>query len=480
MKLDLFPRKLWAKSISATIIIISIFGLINIYVNRQFSSKVLQEELAEKGLFAGKILSERITDLLLYDDLISLQRVLDDAQENNVDIVYAFVVDGQNQVVVHTFGQNFPIALLPRNAQKENEESSFQWIEDEHGNLYRDMSFPLLDRRLGFLHLGLAEKHLDAILAKVTAIQTTMVLGFLFVGIALSILFSYWITNPIAKVTKAFESINLDDEFHPVQVKTKDEISTLANKFNEMAFRLQKAHSDLKRAQKSLVRAEKLASIGTLASGLTHEISNPLAGLKNCLFRIKKRPRETTINRYFSLMMSAVQKIERVVLRLLDFSRRDVFKFEPFLLHQSIDRALSLAEYKLEMNRIHVIRKYDGRLKVIQGDSQQMEQVIVNLVLNAVDAMPLEGKLFISTGLNDSTVNIEIEDTGEGIAPENIDKVFDPFYTTKEPGKGTGLGLSVSYNIIKEHGGDISVESQMKRGTKFVIKLPLTRGAGKL
>jgi two-component system NtrC family sensor kinase len=307
-----------------------------------------------------------------------------------------------------------------------------------------------------------------------------MVFGFLLIGIAVSLLFAYWITNPISRVTKAFESINLDDEFLPVRVKTHDEIDTLANKFNEMAFRLQKAHSELKRAQKSLVRAEKMASIGTLTAGLAHEISNPLAGLKNCLFRIKKRPSETVINRYFGLMVQAIQKIERVVFGLLDFSRQDAFQFKPFLLHKSIDRALSLAGYRIEMNRIDVIRKYDERLKLIQGDSQQIEQVVINLVLNAIDAMPLEGKLFISTALDDSTVNIEIEDTGDGIAAENIEKIFEPFYTTKEPGKGTGLGLSVSYHIVKEHGGDISVESQEKRGTKFVIKLPLTQGVRKI
>lgn len=107
------------------------------------------------------------------------------------------------------------------------------------------------------------------------------------------------------------------------------------------------------------------------------------------------------------------------------------------------------------------------------GDSQHIEQVIINLVLNAIDAMPRGGLLKISTSLKNSSAIVEIKDTGEGISPENIDKIFDPFFTTKEPGKGTGLGLSVSYNIIKEHGGNISVESEVNGGTKFTIAIPL-------
>jgi len=229
----------------------------------------------------------------------------------------------------------------------------------------------------------------------------------------------------------------------------------------------------LKKAQNSLIQTEKLASIGNLASGLTHEISNPLAGLKNCLIRIKKNPSKVQTNSYFPLMMNAIEKIEKVVVGLLDFSRKDVFQFKPFLLHKTIDRALSLVEYKFERSNIRVERNYDRRLNTCFGDPQRIEQVIINVVINSVDAMPGGGNLWISTALDGPNVRLEIGDSGEGIAPENLDKIFDPFFTTKEPGKGTGLGLSVSYNIVREHGGDISVKSEKGQGTKFAITFPL-------
>lgn len=473
MRLHVVPLNLRSKFIISTIIVISLFGLVNILVNRQFSYKVLQRDLDKRVLFLGKTLAQRCANLLLYEDWISLQHLLDEAPDDDADIAYAFVVDNQNNVLVHNFGSGFPVGLLQAFSLKDVKSSSFHFIEDQDHNLYREIAIPLLEGNLGFLRLGIAEKSLEATTAKIIVVMTGMVFIFLLLGIIGAIFYSYWITNPVSRITKAFETIDLDDELTPLHVKTKDEISVLADKFNEMAIRLQNTHSDLKKAQNSLVQSEKLASIGNLASGLTHEISNPLAGLKNCLIRIQKNPNRTQINRYIKLMMNAIEKIEKVVVGLLDFSRKDVYQFKPFPLHKTIDRALSLMEYKLEKSDIRVERNYDRRLNTCVGDGQRIEQIIVNLVINSIDAMPGGGNLWIATSLDGPNVRLEIGDTGEGIALENIDKIFDPFFTTKEPGKGTGLGLSVSYNIVKEHGGNITVKSEEGQGTIFVITFPL-------
>ncbi len=478
MKIKIPPLKLRTKFIVAIIIVVAIFGTLNIFFNRQSTYKALRKELDKRSLFLAQSLAERSTKLLLYEDFISLQQLLNQTKESDADVSYGFITDNQNNVITHTFGSVFPVELLGSNEIKKGESYHFQVISDEHNNLYQDVIVPILDGELGFLRLGIAEKNLVASTNKVVIFLTGMVLIFLVVGIAGAVLFAYWITNPISKITRAFETIDLNEEFEPLKIETKDEINILANKFNEMAFRLQSAHSDLQKAQKKLIQTEKLASVGTLASGLTHEISSPLAGLKNCLIRIKKNPQEAQINRYFTLMMNAIQKIEKVVIGLLNFSRRDDYHFKPFNLHKTIDKALSLVEYKLEKSDVKIEKNFDEKLEVCKGDSQHIEQVIINLVLNAVDAMPDGGKLYISSSYKGSSAFIEIEDTGEGIPPENIDKIFDPFFTTKEPGKGTGLGLSVSYNIIREHGGDVSVESEKNKGTKFIITLPINLKKG--
>jgi len=473
MKLGVPPLKLRTKFIGAIIIVVAIFGSLNIFFNRQSTYKALQKEVDKRSLFLAQSLAERSTKLLLYEDLISLQLLLDQIRQSNTDVSYGFIIDNQNNVVVHTFGFDFPMELLNANNLKKGESYHFQIISDEHNTRYQDIIVPILEGEIGFLRLGIAEKNLVATTNKVVIILTGMVLLFLVVGIIGAVIFAYWITNPISKITKAFETINLNEEIKPLRIKTKDEINILANKFNEMTLRLQKAHLDLKKAQKGLIQTEKLASVGTLASGLTHEISSPLAGLKNCLIRIKKNPQKSQINRYFGLMMNAIQRIEKVVIGLLNFSRRDDYHFKPFNLPEIINRALSLVEYKLEKSGVEVEINFDEKLKNCIGDGQHIEQVIINLVLNAADAMPHGGKLSISSFSDNSLACIAIEDNGVGISCENIDKIFDPFFTTKEPGKGTGLGLSVSYNIIKEHGGDISVESEVNRGTKFIFTLPL-------
>jgi two-component system NtrC family sensor kinase len=473
MKTKISHLKLRTKFIGAIIIVVAIFGFLNIIFNRQSTYKALRSEVDKRSLFLAQSLAKRSTKLLLYEDIISLQELLDQIKDSNTDVSYGFITDGQSNIVAHTFGSGFPSELLKANELNDGEPYHFQLISDENNNLYQDVVVPIMDGKLGFLRLGIAEKNLFRTTNRVVLILTGMVLVFLVVGIAGAILFAYWITTPISKITKAFETINLNEKFKPLEIKTKDEINILANKFNEMAFRLQRAHSDLQKTQKSFIQTEKLASVGTLASGLTHEISSPLAGLKNCLIRIKKNPQKAQINRYFSLMMNAIQRIEKVVIGLLNFSRRDDYHFKPFNLYKTINKALSLAEYKLERSGVEIEKNFDEKLIDCVGDSQHIEQVIINLILNAVDAMPQGGKLYISSSLNNSAACIEIEDTGVGIPPENLDKIFDPFFTTKEPGRGTGLGLSVSYNIIKEHGGDISVESEKNKGAKFIITLPL-------
>ncbi len=473
MKINIPSFKLRTKFIIAILIVVAIFGSLNILFNRRSTFRALHREIDNRSLFLARDLAERSVKYILYEDLISLQNMIDQVKVSDSDVFYCFVLDADNKVVVHTFNSAFPIELLNANSLVEEQSFHFQLISDEQNNLFRDIIVPILDGKLGYLRLGMVEENLVAAVNRVVIILTGMVIVFLIVGILGAVLFAYWITNPISKITRAFETINLNEEFEPLNIKTKDEINILANKFNKMTFRLQKTHLDLKKAQRSLIRTEKLASVGTLASGLTHEIRNPLAGLRNCLIRIKKNPQREQINRYYDLMMNAIQKIENVVSGLLDFSRRDDYHFKTFKLHDSINKALSLVDYNFENYGIEVRKKFDKRVKHCMGDSQHIEQVIINLVLNAVDAMPRGGLLKISTSLKDSAAIVEIKDTGEGISPENIDKIFDPFFTTKETGKGTGLGLSVSFNIIKEHGGVILVESKLNKGTIFSISIPL-------
>ncbi len=465
--------KLRTKFIVAIVIVVAIFGMLNIYFNQQSTYKALLNELEKKSVFFAQILAEQSVQFLLYEDLISLQQLIDRAKESYKNVAYCFITDGQNHVIAHTFASGFPVQLLDANKLQMDQTSRIQVISDENNNRYRDVSVPILEGKLGFLRIGMEEKSIVQATNSVVFVLTAMVLGFLLIGIAGAVIFAHWITNPISKITRAFETLNLDQEFEPLHIKTGDEINILADKFNEMMARLQRTHSELTRAQNSLIQSEKLAAVGTLASGLAHEISSPLAGLKNCLIRIMANPGKDVINRYSNLMMTAVEKIENVVSALLGFARQDDIHYEPFSLNKAIKSALSLLSFRLERANVSVEMRLDNNAKLCTGDSHHIEQVIVNLIINAVDAMPKGGRLHISSNFQSSTGCFRVKDNGIGISPENIKKIFDPFFSTKEPGKGTGLGLAVSYNIIEKHRGRISVDSQLGRGTAVEVYLPL-------
>ncbi len=457
----------------AILAVVTIFGLLNIYFNQQTTYKTLLNELELKSMLLARTIAQQCARLLLYEDLISIQQLIDRAKESHEDVAYCFVLDNQNLVLAHSFDSGFPVEILDVNKLQVGQTSRIQVISDENNKHYRDVNVPILEGKLGFLRLGMEEKNIVQATNRVVLVLTAMVLGFLLIGIAGAVIFAHWITNPISKITRAFEKMDLDQEFEPLKIKTGDEINILADKFNEMTSRLQRTHLELTKAQNSLIQSEKLAAVGTLASGLAHEISSPLAGLKNCLIRIKGNPGIDVINRYFNLMMTAVQKIENVVSGLLGFTRQDDIHYEPFSLNEAIKNALSLMSFRLERANISVEMRLDNNVKLCLGDSHHIEQVIVNLIINALDAMPNGGKLRIVSVFHDSTACFQVKDTGIGISPENINKIFDPFFSTKEPGKGTGLGLAVSYNIIEKHQGHISVESEVDRGTLFEVYLPL-------
>jgi signal transduction histidine kinase len=465
--------KLRTKFIVAIISVVAVFGLLNIYFNKQSTYRALLNELEERCMFLARSFAQQCARLLLYEDLISVQHLIDQAKESHEDVAYCFVLDNQNHVLAHSFESGFPTEILDVNKLQVGQTSHIQLFSDENNKHYRDVNVPIMEGKLGFFRLGMEEKGIVQATNRVVFVLTAMVLGFLFIGIAGAIIFAHWITNPISKITRAFEKMDLNQEFEPLKIKTGDEINILADKFNEMTSRLQRTHLELTRAQNGLIQSEKLAAVGTLASGLAHEISSPLAGLKNCFIRIKENPGIDVINRYFNMIMTAVKKIENVVSGLLDFTRQDDFHYASFSLNEAIKNALSLMSFRLERANISVDLRLDNNVKLCQGDSHHIEQVIVNLIINALDAMPKGGKLHIASAFRDSTACLQLEDTGIGISPENINKIFNPFFSTKEPGKGTGLGLAVSYNIIEKHRGHISVKSEVDRGTLFEVYLPL-------
>lgn len=239
---------------------------------------------------------------------------------------------------------------------------------------------------------------------------------------------------------------------------------------------LQEQLQELKEAQAQLIQSAKLASVGTLAAGVAHEVNNPIfaiSGRAELLLDDPDRHLKTEkAKEYVSVIYEMSQRVSRIVRELLAFSRQDD-TLAPHNLNDIVEKTLSLLEHDLVLAGIEVKREYRGDLPLVIGNSNQLQQVVMNLVLNAKDAMPGGGSLTLGTRLEDGSVVLSCIDTGEGIPQDRLGHIFDAFYTTKEVGKGTGLGLYICQRVIREHGGRIAVKSTVRKGTTFTIFLPL-------
>jgi signal transduction histidine kinase len=231
--------------------------------------------------------------------------------------------------------------------------------------------------------------------------------------------------------------------------------------------------TEKKLLEQQILNAEKLASVGKLSAGVAHEINNPLGGILNCLYNLRKgtvspeRQQE-----YLVSMEEGLRRVKKIVRQLLDFSQQHDPELAPTGVNPLIDRVLALTNYAFEHGRVRLSRELSDDLPSLMADRYMIEQVVMNLILNAVQAIQGEGIVTVRSRKEEGCCVIEIEDTGCGIAAELLHKIFDPFFTTKGEGEGTGLGLSVSLGIVQRHGGDIQVRSQVGKGTLFTVRLP--------
>ena len=232
------------------------------------------------------------------------------------------------------------------------------------------------------------------------------------------------------------------------------------------------------RLEEQLVQTEKLTSLGLLAAGVAHEVNTPLAVISNYIQMLAKQipsddPRQKTIDR----IVKQTFRASEIVNNLLNFSRTGAAEFVEINLNLLIEETLVLVQHPFKTAQVNVIKNYTQQLPLVLGSSTRLQQVFLNLFMNARDAMPGGGMLEVRTATRNGSVEVEVADTGTGIEPEHLQRIFDPFFTTKASGRGTGLGLSVSYGIIKEHAGKVDVRSTPGKGTAFRLEFPVARKA---
>lgn len=325
----------------------------------------------------------------------------------------------------------------------------------------------------------------------------TTALAFILMG---SVLLSRYLVKPLEKLIRATEDITGGYLPHLPVTNGYNEIGTLSLSLARMTDKLrddkqkiehsirslEESASQLKRAQSEVIRSEKLSSVGRLAAGIAHEIGNPIGiilGYIELLRHTATSPADSAD--VLKRLENEVMRIDAIIRELLSFSRPAPVSPHPIPVNRTIEEATSFMKHQRAFQSIELEMHLAGCLPHVMADERQLQQVLVNLFLNAMDAMPQGGTLSIATALNSSDrdlspkspageplISITVGDTGTGISPQELSNIFDPFYTSKSPGKGTGLGLSVCLSIIESFGGTLSVESEPGRGSAFTILLP--------
>ncbi len=342
------------------------------------------------------------------------------------------------------------------------------------------------------------EDHSIAALAQRTVLLG--ILGIVLIALTVGFFVSRYVIRPVGEMVVATKRVARGDLDHRLHVRRTDELGELGGSFNTMTASLGKAQADLQQlnerleqqvedrtsalrdAQAQLIQSEKMSSLGKLAASVAHEINNPLAGIltyAKLLIRIHEegemteKVRETSV-RNLRLVQRETERCSAIVRNLLDFARQRPPSLKEIDVSTVVDEALTLLSHRLMMQNV-ALQKRLPPMPLVRADFGQMRQAIVNIALNACEAMIQGGTLEVTATARDKTVEIAFRDTGPGIPPEHLSRIVDPFFTTKE--KGTGLGLSVVYGIIERHNGKLDIKSQVGQGTTVTIQLPVSTGA---
>ncbi len=290
------------------------------------------------------------------------------------------------------------------------------------------------------------------------------------------LIWSNRLMRPIKRLSEATEVLGKGEYDIHVEVSSRDEIGGLANSFNQMVDELQVREQDLIEANNQLVQAAKMAAFGEVGAGIAHEVKNPLAGILG-LSQLSMRyiKADDPVYENLTRIEFETKRCKEIIDNLMRFARQEKVDFVPVDVNSVIVNAITIVDHQLTINNVKIEQDLADELPKIMGNGNQIQQIVMNFMINAQQAMADNpGIVNVSTSLTEGDqIEIRISDNGPGIPEVIQEKIFQPFFTTKKAGKGTGLGLSVTYGIIKDHMGTVSVESQLGQGATFIVHFPV-------
>ncbi len=296
------------------------------------------------------------------------------------------------------------------------------------------------------------------------------IVSFVLVSITLLIMFNTLVVSRLERLSSAMTSFPEVEPDQALLSKGNDEIADLSEQFVELCKRLNQSKAELDNTRRQAWLNEKMASMGILSAGIAHEVNNPLGGMLNLVKSLRENPQDIEMQeRYLPLIDKGLKRIEHTMRQLLNFGRKETRQYRKIEVGELLSECLELLSYKMKGITIEQEHRLEQEYYV---DAEALKQVFINLGLNGIQAMPNGGVLSIISALRNDELYFYFKDTGIGIAKEDMTHIFDPFFTTKDVGVGTGLGLSVTYSLIDQMSGSISVESVAGVGTEFIVIIP--------
>ena len=353
----------------------------------------------------------------------------------------------------------------------------------DYGSLYKDDGrmffyrnvYPYPDKDTRWLIV--IEVATDFVLAPIKNMRNSIWMLLIFL-LGVSLLVAVWAAFQLAKPVQMLASIitRYADGEHGVRydANARDEIGFAGRAFNYLVTCLEKAEDERDKAERAVCQSERLASIGQLAAGIGHEINNPLMNITSLASLVEdeiKSDNQQAVSD-MQLLKKEVKRCANIVQGILNFAKENEPQFNEFDMSELLNETLTLLHHRIETAQINLVTQIQSPL-IMTGDPNMLQQVLVNIILNAIQASPEGSNIFASAFISNNFVYVEILDNGKGIDNNNVTKVFDPFFTTKQEGEGTGLGLSVSYGIVKRHGGTINIEKVVPCGVKVSVVLPV-------
>jgi two-component system NtrC family sensor kinase len=330
-------------------------------------------------------------------------------------------------------------------------------------------------RTIGVLGVGLLQAPFSHQCNVISGVVLTLVIAATLISLALLVIATELVLRPIRRVVAMCQKVIGGNLSARVGIRPPGEMGLLCRAVDSMAQAVEEREDLLKQSTRQQVgRSEQLASVGRLAAGVAHEINNPLTGVLAFADLLREKENMDAQDREdLELIIRETKRAREIVKGLLDFARETPQVKTQVNINDLLRQTILLLGKRDALQDIQLVEALTEPLPLVLGDKNQLQQVLINLSLNACEAMPNGGTLMLTTSLVDGRIVVEVIDTGCGIKKEHLDKVLEPFFTTKPVGKGTGLGLSVSYGIVEQHGGTLEVESQEGKGTTFKITLPV-------